>query len=248
MKDTARIEAIVLSLVALLLYAAQIVVFYQTALPYSLLATLGILFLDLFLWSPLKAGCAAVCYFTAIENSDTPSFLRYGFSQELFYKAVTLRATIWRKRTMRYALLFLPSAYLCIISERYFEASSAMHNTQIVGFIGYVCAWSLLIIGIVCVEIRLLRYQSAWYLLPVCQNAAEAIRASKTLSICHLEDIVHLTITHPFLCVHSSFAQWVVSQIQQSRHAYNFTENTNTVTGTRNAHTLSDGGNKYERA
>jgi len=247
-KDTARIGAIVLSVVALLLYVAQAVVFYQTALPYSLLATLGILFLDLFIWSPIKAGCAAVCYYTTLQNNNVSNFLRYGFSRDLFYKAVTLRAAIWRKRAVRYALLFFPSAFLFIISEKYFEEQSAMHNTQIIGLIGYVCACAFLIVGIFCTEIRLLRYQSAWYLLPVCKSTKEAILASKTLSICHLEDLVYLTITHPFSFVSPAFAQWVTSQIQQSRHAYNFNENTNTDTGTKNARTLSDGGNEYERA
>lgn len=246
MKKKVRTGQLLIVLFSVGLYCAEWMALQRLALPYTLLVGIGILFLDLFLISPLKAATAAVCISAFTPQPCTCNCVRLGFSRALFYKSVMLRITIWRKRLIRYTVFLAPSAMLFVISEQLHNRRSYLYSMPFFTFGIGIVGWALLILGVICIEIRLLRYKSAWYLLPFCKSATEAIRASKTVSIGCMEDIVHQTVSRPI--TNFTFAQWVMHQIGRSRHAYNFTEFTNTDMGTDSAHTLLDGGTHYERA
>ncbi len=246
-KNTVRVGQGTLVTLALMLYFAEIIILEQTTLPYTLLASLGVVIIDLFLWSPIRAGTAAVCWRIANQENCERGFLHYGFSPNIYGKAVILRVWIWKKRVVQYTVFLLPSAFLSVLSKQLYETALPEH-AQILGLMFHVGAWLFLLFGIVFIEIRLLRYKAAWYLLPLCQSVKEAIKASKSLSICCVEDILLLSLSHPFLFVDLSFASWVTTQTRRSRHVYIFPENTNNDTGINDVRIIPDGGNKYERA
>lgn len=230
MKETIRMGQITLWALFVLLYAVGFFVIQQIPLPYTPLACLAILLVDLFLYSPIKAGTATLCRLEVTKMNTSHGFWYYGFLPPTYQKAVFLRLRLWKKRILRYAFFLLPSALLSLVGDRLYE-----NNTHVFGLTCVLLARLLLTLSIVLIEISLLRYKAAWYILPLCQNAKQALKASKNLSVCCINDIVALTLQTPLASVGISTAAWVVSQTQRSRHVYIFRENTNTVTGITNA-------------
>ncbi len=247
MKNTVRTGKVTLAALTLLLYLAEGFIIEFTSLPYTLLASLGILFIDLYLCSPIKAGCTTMCWHNITQSKCNHSFWYYGFTPATYGKSVVLRASIWKKRVVRYTVFLVPSAFLSVLSERFYS-TTYLHNAQPFGLLCHIGAWTLLVIGVLFAEICLLRYKAAWFLIPMCNSAKEALNTAKNLSVCCLEDIVQISLANPFSIINKSFASWIATQMQHSRHVYIFSEYTNNSTGTSRVQIISDGGNEYERA
>ncbi len=247
MKNAVRVGQGTLVALALILFFAEIIILQQTVLPYTLLASLVVIVVDLFLWSPIKAGTATLCWRITNQKNVEHGCIHYGYSPNVYGKAVVLRIWIWKKRVIQYTVFLLPSAFLSVLSEQLYATALSQH-AQILGLICHVGAWLFLVFGIVFIEIRLLRYKAAWYILPLCKSVKEAVNASKSLSHYCVEDILLLSLSHPFLFVNLSFASWVKTQTQRSRHVYIFPEITNNDTGINDVRIIPDGGNEYERA
>ena len=158
----------------LLLVVAEGVGFYRFGtiplLPFALLV-------DLFLFSPLKAG-RALFYDTLVTDSNTANlklvvrFFRHGYA-----RSVAWRLKIWLWRAGLYILLTIPSAaflYISRLAEQKDSATFAM--------IAFAFSLIFLASALIITEILLLCYIPAVYLLTQVKEAKRAMHLSKRLS------------------------------------------------------------------
>lgn len=202
------------------------VIIQYTPSPYTVIALFGILLTDVLLRAPLKYA-AVIAGGIVYKRGEGTANKKERIGQ--WRKAVTLQLWLYKTRLWRYAVAFLPAVCLRILSERV-HTLAVPYDPQVASAVMVVFSYCILILGVALVEFSLFRYMAVWYLLPLCQHAKHALRLAKTLSLYRMEEIADLCLrTLPFS---TTRADWVVHQLNCSKHAYNFFENTKTVNGT----------------
>lgn len=158
----------------------------QFAQPFRLLLVLFLCLLDLLVRSPIRAGQAVL--YRALNEGETGA-IRLVFSAfrlREYAKAVALRAALWGRRIVWYTVAFLPTAFLLACGDLLREGGINTSAEQITYLLLAVVAGYCLLVGLFTVELHLLRYMPAWYLLRECATAREAMRRARQMMKGHI--------------------------------------------------------------
>ncbi|MBO5928852.1 MAG: hypothetical protein J6Q42_02415 [Clostridia bacterium] len=153
-----------------------------------------LLWLDLLLISPLKAGKARF-YYRIAKGDDTVSFsLLFYYFNHRYRKCISWRLSIWLKRYGYWLLAFLPCSAL-LFWYRYLQNNPALSSAAL--FLGIVLG----VLALLLVEIRLLRYMPAIYWLSCPLSLKRTLSVSVTLSAHRLNHLVGF---------YASYGWWVL--------------------------------------
>lgn len=213
---------------AVFLYVTTYTVLHFIVPPYRAVALSAVLLIELLLRAPLKYGAANACNLAVERGESGLSSITY----HDFQKAVLLQLWLWKTRLVRYIPAFLPAVCLAVLSDRMHRVVVANYNIQVFSAVITVLSHACLVVGLFIVEFSMLRYASAWYLLPRFSRIKETIRCSKKMTSYRTDEFAEVCLhTLPFT-FSTARATWVSRQLKYSKHAYNSFKNTKTVNGT----------------
>jgi len=209
--------------------AATYAVMNYTVLPYTAIVLLAVTLTDLFFRAPLKYSFAEDCNVSSGRGEGTATPER---GRARLRKAVVLQLWLWTTRLWRYTVAFLPAVCLRILSERAYTLTLP-YDPEVVSAVTLTFSHIFLILGAALVEFCMFRYMAVWYLLPQCKHTKQAIQWAKDLTLYRAEEVAELCLRT--LAFSTARADWVSCQLKRSKHACNFFENANTVSGTLDA-------------
>lgn len=166
----------------------------EFAQPFLILATLAFCFFDLLLRSPIRAGKAAFYAELMRDRSLAARRILSGFQADMYQKAVSLRMALWMRRIGLYILWFSPSAVLLALSDTFRQSGLNTSTAQLAFLLLTFFAVCALVAAVVIVELRLLRFMPAWYLLEECSTAREAMRRARRQMKGQLGDALRLYV------------------------------------------------------
>lgn len=151
------------------------------AQPFSILGVLLFCLLDLLLRSPFRAGKAEFYYRLATGQPTSAKQVLAAFGRTHYRKAVALRAALWTRRVLFSGLLLCPSAVLLALGDQMRQSGLTTSAEQMTYFLLALTALCTLVMGSATVELLLLMYMPAWYLLSDSPTAKEAMLRSRRM-------------------------------------------------------------------
>lgn len=153
-----------------------------------------LLWLDLLLISPLKAGKALFYRRIASDDRSVGFSLLFYYFNHRYRKCISWRLSIWLKRYGYWLLAFLPCSAL-LFWYRYLQNYPALSAASL--FLGI----ALGILALLLVEVRLLRYMPSIYWLSCPLSLKRTLALSVTLSAHRLNRLVGF---------YASYSWWVL--------------------------------------
>lgn len=140
------------------------------------------LLLDLLLASPLRVGKAAF-YRTLGEggNAFAKQLGRY-YRSGRYGKSVRWRLALWTRRALFGVPCTLPAVLLFALANYTFQRGMTAPDEQLTYLLLLIASVFFLLVGLTVLQLLMLRYMPAQYLLEECGSVREAIRLSKRLT------------------------------------------------------------------
>lgn len=151
-----------------------------------------LLWADLLLLSPLKAGKAAFYIRVVKQRKETHFPQLFLFFKKGYRRTVRWRLRLWLKRCGYWLIALLPSSAL-LFWNRFLQ------NYPVLSAIALLLSVVLGFFAVVFTEIRLLRYVATIYLLPCALSFKEIFILSKTVFSKQLNRLVNFYLAHGYL-------------------------------------------------
>lgn len=143
-------------------------------------ALLLFLLLDLLLVSPLRAGLAAFYREMDGERSSPTALVRF-YRRGRYGRAVQWRLALWLRRLLFGVPCLLPSLLLFGMGDGLLRQGLVSAEEQLIYLLLLISGLFFLLIGLLVLQLCMLRYMPAQYLLEESGSAREAIRDARRL-------------------------------------------------------------------